>query len=63
MEKVEISQKMVKMQCKMMPNWKDPGKDDVKEYWLKNLTSLHPRIAVQLNHNTVPKRPSKGQCS
>ena len=33
-----------------MPNWKAPGKDGVQGYCLKNLTSLHPRIAVQLIH-------------
>ena len=48
MEKVGISQKMVKMPCRKMPNWKDPGKNDVEGYWLKDFTSLHPRIAVQL---------------
>ena len=32
-----------------MPNWKALGKDGVQGYWLKNLTSLHPHIAVQLN--------------
>ena len=30
MEKVEISQEMVKMQCRKMPNWKAPGKDGVQ---------------------------------
>ena len=49
MEKVEISQEMVKIQCKKMPNWKAPGKDGVQGYWLKNFTSLHLCIAVQLN--------------
>ena len=39
---------MVKMQCRKMPNWKAPGKDAVLGYWLKNLTSLHPRITVRL---------------
>ena len=34
-QKVEISQEMVKMQCKKMPNWKVPGKDGVQGYWLK----------------------------
>ena len=33
-----------------MPNWKAPGKDGMQRYWLKNLTLLHPSIAVQLNH-------------
>ena len=26
-------------------------------YWLKNLTSLHPRIARQLNHTLDEERP------
>ena len=50
MKKVEISQEMVKMQCRKMTNWKGPGKDGVQGYWSENLTSLHPHIAVQLNH-------------
>ena len=29
-KKVEISQEMVKMQCRKMPNWKAPGKDGVQ---------------------------------
>ena len=32
MEKVEIMQEIVKMQCRKMPNWKAPGKDDVQGY-------------------------------
>ena len=31
-KKVEISQEMVKMQCREMPNWKAPGKDGVQGY-------------------------------
>ena len=27
MEKVEISQEIVKMQCRKMPNWEAPGKE------------------------------------
>ena len=38
MEQVEISQEMVKMQCRKMPNWKAPRKDGVQGYLLKNLT-------------------------
>ena len=57
MEKVEISQEMVKMQCREMSNWKASGKDCVQGYWLKNLTSLHPRIAMQLNHVLDGERP------
>ena len=46
MGKVESSQEIVKIQCRKMPNWKAPG----KATGLKNLTSLHPPIAMQLNH-------------
>ena len=57
MEEVEISQEMVKMQCRKMPNCKARGKDDVQGYRLKNLTSLHPLIIVQLNHILDGERP------
>ena len=40
-----------------MPNWKAPGKDGVQGYCLKNFTSLHSRIAVQLNHILMEKNP------
>ena len=49
---------MVKMLCsRKMPHWKAPGKDGVQGYWLKNLTSLHPCIAVELNHILPGERP------
>ena len=59
MEKVEISQEMVKMQCRKMPNWKVPGKDGVQGYWSKDLTSLHPHIAVQLNQILDGENPNQ----
>ena len=40
-----------------MPNWKALGKDGVQGYWLKNLTSLHPHIALQLNQILDGERP------
>ena len=57
MEKVEISQEMVKIQGRKMLNWKTPGKDGVQGYWLKNLTLLHRRIAVQLYQILDGERP------
>ena len=48
---------MVKMQYRKMPKWKAPGKVGVQGYWLKNLTSLYPLIAVQLNHILGEERP------
>ena len=40
---------MVKKQAKKMKNWTAPGKDEVHGFWIKHLTSLHPKIAQQLN--------------
>ena len=40
-----------------MINWKALGEDGVQRYWLKNLTSLHPRIAVQLYQILEGERP------
>ena len=57
MEKVSISQEKIRMQCRKVPSWKTPGKDGVQGYWLKNLTSLHPPIAVRLNHILDGERP------
>ena len=54
MGKAEISQEMVKMQYRKMPNCIAPGKDDVQGYWLKNLTYC---TAVQLNHILDGERP------
>ena len=48
-EGVTISIENVRKQAKKIPNWKSPGKDDVQGYWIKNLTSMHDRIADQLN--------------
>ena len=40
-----------------MPNWKALAKGGVQGHWLKNLTSLHPCIAVQLNQILDGERP------
>ena len=49
MEDMEITEEMVKKQCRELPNWKAPGRDGVQGYWIKKLSSLHGRIANQLN--------------
>ena len=41
---------MVKHQVKKIKNWTALGKDEVHGYWFKQLTSLHSKIAKQLNH-------------
>ena len=48
-ERVVISVEKVTKQCRKMPNWKAPGKDGVQGYWIKNLSNLYERIAVQTN--------------
>ena len=48
-EGVTIGIENVRKQDKKIPNWKSPGKDGVQGYWIKNLTSMHDRIADQLN--------------
>ena len=56
MKQFEIShkkkkKKKVKIQCRNTHNWKGQG------YWLKNVKSLLPRIAVQLNNILERERP------
>ena len=46
---IEITIRMVKQQVKKIPSWKAPGPDGVQGFWVKKLTSLHERIATQLN--------------
>ena len=50
MEDFEITADLVKHQVKKIKNWTTPGKDEIHGYWLKHLTSLHTRIARQLNY-------------
>ncbi len=49
MREMEITVEMVKKQSRKIPNWKAPGRDGVQGYWIKQLSSLHERIANQLN--------------
>ena len=56
-EKAEITQEMVKMQCRKMPNWEASGKDGLKGSWLENLALLHPHTEVQVNHILREERP------
>ena len=48
-ESVVISVEKVRKQCRKIPNWKAPGKDGIQGYWIKNLSNLHERIAIQMN--------------
>ena len=46
----EITADTVKNQVKKIKNCIATGKNEVHGYWFKHLTSLHTRIAKQLNH-------------
>ena len=46
---VKITAQDVRKQTGKIPNWKAAGPDGVQGYWLKNFSSLHDRIACQLN--------------
>ena len=72
-EEIEIDQQQdlvitvekLKSVLAKIPNWKSPGPDLVQGYWLKNFTSLHERIAYQLNdclkQGNVPSWMTRGR--
>ena len=47
-EKVDITKESLKNILGRMPNWKSPGPDLVKGFWLRNFNSLHGRVGSQL---------------
>ena len=47
-DNLDITTASVKKTAKSMKSWKSPGKDKIQEYWIKNLNSLHERLAWQL---------------
>ena len=50
-----------------MPNWKSPGPDLVQEFWLKNFSSFHERVGLQLKEcldsGFVPSWLTRGRTS
>ena len=47
-EKIDITTESLKKILGRMPNWKSPGPDLVQGFWLKNFSSLHERVRLQL---------------
>ena len=47
-EKIDITTGSLKKIFGRMPNWKSPGPDLVQGLWLKNFSSLHERVRLQL---------------
>ena len=46
-EKIDITTGNLKKIFGRMPNWKSPGPDLVKGFWLKSFSSLHERVRLQ----------------
>ena len=47
-EKIDITTGSLKKILGRMPNWKSLSPDLVQEFWLKNFSSLHERVRLQL---------------
>ena len=47
-EKIDITTGSSKKILGRTPNWKSPGPDLVQGFWLKNISSLHERLRLQL---------------
>ena len=54
---ITITLETVTERVKKIPNWKAPGPNGVQGYWLKKLTSLHDRIAEQMNELVNNRAP------
>ena len=47
-EKIDITTGSLKKILGRMPNWKSPGPDLIQGFWLKNFSSFHERVRLQL---------------
>ena len=66
-EKIDITTGSLKKILGRMPNWKSPGTDLVQGFWLKNFSSLHERVRLQLKEcldsGFVPSWLTRGRTS
>ena len=66
-EKIDITTGSLKKMLGWMPNWKSPGPDLVQGFWLKNFSSLHERVRLQLKEcldsGFVPSCLTRGRTS
>lgn len=62
---IEIDEESLTAALRKTAAWKAPGPDGVQGYWLKSLTSLHPRIRNQLayclDRKSAPKWMTTGR--
>ena len=66
-ERIDITTGSLKKILGRMPNWKSPGPDLVQGFWLKNFSSLHERVRLQLKKcldgEFVPSWLTRGRTS
>ena len=66
-EKIDVTTGGLKKILGRMPNWKSPGPDLVQGFWLKNFSSLHERVRLQLKEcldsGFVPSWLTRGRTS
>ena len=66
-DKIDITTGSLKKRIGRMPNWKSPGPDLVQGFWLKNFSSLHERVRLQLKEcldsGFVPSWLTRGRTS
>ena len=62
--KTEIHIDLPKTTLERIPNWKTPGHDGIHGFWFRKFTSIHGRLAVEMNRCIqgahVPKWMTKG---
>ena len=47
--KTEIHINLLKTTLKKKSNWKTPGHDGIHGFWFKKFTSIHGRLALEIN--------------
>ena len=53
LEKIDITTGSWKKILGRMPNWKSPGPQLIQGFWLKNFSSWHERVRLQLKECLV----------
>ena len=66
-EQIDITTGSLKKMLGRMPNWKSPGPDLVQGFWLKNFSSLHEQVRLELKEcldsGFVPSWLTRGRTS
>ena len=62
---MEIHVDLLKTTLKRISNWKTPGHDGIHGFWFKKFTSIHDRLALEMNRclqdAQVPEWMTKGK--